>query len=305
MSALPRCRSRCSASSKAGGATCNPSTTPTSGSRSCSPTRNQRACSPTRHCASDWKSSATATCRCWWRTGTAQRRQLMLVLAQAASPTRAVLPTHPAYVIYTSGSTGRPKGVVVPHEGIVNRLESMQRDTRSGRRSGSAEDALRIRRLGLGVLLAADDGAGLGGRSRRIRVPVGSSGSSGIQRSTVTHFVPSMLDVFLGTGRCRLHRIARGLLQRRGAAPQSRDRFLAMFNAAAFFNLYGPTEAAVDATAARCATAIGSTVPIGGPVANTRVYVLDDRSPGARRCPRRALPWPAYSLPVATSAGPA
>ena len=63
-----------------------------------------------------------------------------------------------AYVIYTSGSTGRPKGVMIPHRGIVNRLLWMQEAYGlDGRGPRAPEDAVRLRRLGVGVLLAAPD----------------------------------------------------------------------------------------------------------------------------------------------------
>ena len=89
-------------------------------------------------------------------------------------------PANPAYVIYTSGSTGRPKGVPVPHQAIVNRLCWMQetyRLTPDDRRP--AEDTCRIRRLGLGVLLAAADRGDAGlGQARRTPGP-GVSGPYG------------------------------------------------------------------------------------------------------------------------------
>ena len=67
-------------------------------------------------------------------------------------------PADPAYVIFTSGSTGRPKGAMNAHAGIVNRLLWMQQAYGlDGRRPRAAEDAVQLRRLGLGVLLAADD----------------------------------------------------------------------------------------------------------------------------------------------------
>ena len=74
-----------------------------------------------------------------------------------------------AYVIYTSGSTGRPKGVMNTHRGDLNRLLWMQEPyglAASGR--GAAEDAVQLRRLGVGVLLAADGRRAAGaGRARR------------------------------------------------------------------------------------------------------------------------------------------
>ena len=86
------------------------------------------------------------------RPGPALRR-----FAHEFAPSRSrSTPHHPAYVIYTSGSTGRPKGVVVTHGAIANRLAWMQAEYGlDARRPGAAEDAGELRRLGVGVLLAA------------------------------------------------------------------------------------------------------------------------------------------------------
>ena len=63
----------------------------------------------------------------------------------------------PAYMIYTSGSTGRPKGAINTHRGIVNRLLWMQASTSlTASDTRPAEDAVQLRRVGVGVLLAAD-----------------------------------------------------------------------------------------------------------------------------------------------------
>ena len=68
-----------------------------------------------------------------------------------------------AYVIYTSGSTGKPKGAMNEHRAVCNRLLWMQDDLRAdGVGPGAAEDAVQLRRLGVGVLLAADDGSAAG-----------------------------------------------------------------------------------------------------------------------------------------------
>ncbi len=82
-------------------------------------------------------------------------------------------PSDLAYVIYTSGSTGRPKGTMNTHRGIVNRLLWMQAQYRPDAGGpGAPEDAVHLRRLGLGVLLAADDRRAAGdGASRRAPGP--------------------------------------------------------------------------------------------------------------------------------------
>ena len=82
-------------------------------------------------------------------------------------------PSDLAYVIYTSGSTGRPKGAMNSHRGIVNRLLWMQAQYRSDARGpGAPEDAVLLRRLGLGILLAADDRRAAGdGAARRAPGP--------------------------------------------------------------------------------------------------------------------------------------
>ena len=190
------------------------------------------------------------------------------------APERGVLrPEHPAYVIFTSGSTGRPKGVVVPHAGIVNRLRLDAGAVRpdGGRRPGAAEDPGRLRRVGVGVLLAAADrrhaGAGPSGRPPGPGVP----GSTGSRRTgcTTVHFVPSMLEAFLAEpAAAACTRAAPGDLQRRGAAaagwravPRGRCRRRRCTTCT------GPTEAAVDvtgrSTGARRATRPGADRPPG------------------------------------------
>lgn len=82
-------------------------------------------------------------------------------------PCRPLTPSHPAYVIYTSGSTGRPKGVVVSHGAIDSRLRWMQDTYRLTAGEGVAEDAVLVRRVGVGVLLAAARGRDPGRRGAR------------------------------------------------------------------------------------------------------------------------------------------
>jgi amino acid adenylation domain-containing protein len=194
------------------------------------------------------------------------------------APEVGVLPAHPAYVIFTSGSTGRPKGVVVPHAGIVNRLVWMQE--LSGLSAG--DRVLQKTPFGFDVSVweffwPLVQGAALVlARPGGHREPAYLAELIQRQNITVTHFVPSMLEAFLrepAAGECTG---LRAVFCSGEALPAPlRDRFLELLDGVPLFNLYGPTEASVDVTAARCTAGDGAVVPIGGPVANTRVYVLD------------------------------
>ncbi|WP_330333157.1 amino acid adenylation domain-containing protein [Streptomyces sp. NBC_00536] len=193
-----------------------------------------------------------------------------------------VLGAQPAYVIFTSGSTGRPKGVVVSHEGIVNRLAWMQE--RFG--IDDADRVLQKTPFGFDVSVweffwPLSVGAALVvARPEGHKDPEYLAGLVREQWVTVAHFVPSMLEAFLAD---EATADAAGVLRYvvcSGEALSSslRDRFFEVLGGVGLHNLYGPTEASVDVTAWACEPGIGGTVvPIGAPVANTRVYVLDDR----------------------------
>ncbi|WP_351231528.1 amino acid adenylation domain-containing protein [Streptomyces sp. NPDC002133] len=195
-----------------------------------------------------------------------------------ANPARPLTPTHPAYVIYTSGSTGRPKGVVVSHGAIDNRLRWMQHtypltaDDRVLQKTPSSFDVsvwefMWPLREGAS-LVVAEPGVH--------KDPVELASLIREQSVTICHFVPSMLQVFLAeadTAACTgLRRVFCG-----GEALPSEtvNAFVRALPGVELHNLYGPTEAAVDVTYHVCARDGSGTVPIGGPVWNTRLYVLD------------------------------
>ncbi|MFE2056656.1 amino acid adenylation domain-containing protein [Streptomyces sp. NPDC059446] len=196
------------------------------------------------------------------------------------NPSRPLTPAHPAYVIYTSGSTGRPKGVVVSHGAIDNRLRWMQSaygltaDDRVLQKTPSSFDVSVWEffwplRQGATLVVAEPGGhkdpAYL---ARLIR-----------ERSVTTcHFVPSMLQVFLAeadTGAEACGSLRRVFCSGEALPRETADAFGRGLPGVELHNLYGPTEAAVDVTFHACVPDATGPVPIGRPVWNTRLYVLD------------------------------
>ena len=188
-------------------------------------------------------------------------------------------PDDVAYVIYTSGSTGRPKGVGVSHRAIVNRLEWMQYrfpldgGDRVLQKTPSAFDVSVWEffwplRVGSCVVVASPEGHRDPAYLVRIIQEYGVS---------VCHFVPSMLRVFLEEPSVvRCGGLRRVFASGEALPTEVAESFFELLPHVGLFNLYGPTEAAVDVTWFDAAEDVGRVgVPIGRPVWNTRVYVLD------------------------------
>ncbi|HMG63496.1 MAG TPA: AMP-binding protein, partial [Streptosporangiaceae bacterium] len=97
------------------------------------------------------------------------------------------------------------------------------------------------------------------------------------QRVTTLHFVPSMLEAFLAAGGGRRYGSVRRTICSGEALPSRlRDRFAELTGGSPLHNLYGPTETTVDSTAWACGPeGAAEEPPIGRPIANTQVYVLD------------------------------
>ena len=187
-----------------------------------------------------------------------------------------------AYVIYTSGSTGRPKGVANTHRGICNRLDWMQRTYELG-----ADDiVLQKTPTTFDVSVWEFFWPLLSGARLALAKPGGEKDPAYLRDLivdagvTTMHFVPSMLAIFLeeeDLERCTSLR--RLICSGEELTPTLAERCLARLPGE-LHNLYGPTEAAIDVSAWHCRRAElpGRTVlPIGRPIQNTPLYVLDER----------------------------
>jgi amino acid adenylation domain-containing protein len=198
----------------------------------------------------------------------------------AGNPADQTVPASPAYVIYTSGSTGRPKGVINTHEGLYNRLQWMQAEYRLT----AADRVLQKTPYGFDVSVWEFFWPLLSGASLVMARPGGHREPEYLmeiisrEQITTLHFVPSMLQVFLeGAGWERCSGLKRVICSGEVLSRALQDRFFERLKAE-LHNLYGPTEAAIDVTYWKCEPASDPrTVPIGKPIANTRIYLLDDR----------------------------
>ena len=201
------------------------------------------------------------------------------VTTAAAQPTLPeVQPTDPAYVIYTSGSTGEPKGVVVSHRAIVNRLLWMQAHyglspaNRFLQKTPYTFD-VSVWELFLPMLCGAPLVVAAPGLHRDPQALAALIRAEGVD---VVHFVPSMLAAFLdepGSQGLVMHSV---FCSGEALPAHLRDRFHARMQAG-LHNLYGPTEAAVDVSFwPASADDHSDPVPIGFPVWNTQLLILDE-----------------------------
>ena len=183
-----------------------------------------------------------------------------------------------AYVIHTSGSTGRPKGAMNAHGGVANRLLWMQ----DAYGLGADDVVLQKTPFSFDVSVWELFWPLLAG-AKLVMARPGMHGDPAylaevIERERVTtiHFVPPMLGAFLDAGVAgRCGSLRRVVCSGEALPYETAERFIAALPGTGLHNLYGPTEAAVDVTYWRVEANERRAVPIGRPVANTQVYVVD------------------------------
>jgi amino acid adenylation domain-containing protein len=185
-----------------------------------------------------------------------------------------------AYVIYTSGSTGKPKGAMNEHGGVVNRLHWMQERYALG----PEDRVLQKTPFSFDVSVWEFFWPLLNGARLIVARPQGHQDGlylrDLIEEAEVTrlHFVPSMLRSFLDQyepGRCAS--VRQIVCSGEELSGELERQCLQSLPQARLSNLYGPTEAAIDVTAWECGQhGPGSRVPIGRPISNTQIYILDE-----------------------------
>jgi amino acid adenylation domain-containing protein len=180
-----------------------------------------------------------------------------------------------AYVIYTSGSTGTPKGVVVPRTAVLNLLEGMRVETGITERDVflavttlsfdiAAMELFLPQYVGAKVVVATAEESADG---RLLSERIDRSGATIMQATPATW---RMLIDAGWRGRHGFKILCGGEALPRKLAEELLDR------GAAVWNLFGPTETTIWSTACRVQRGEGP-VPIGRPLANTKVFVLDPR----------------------------
>jgi amino acid adenylation domain-containing protein/non-ribosomal peptide synthase protein (TIGR01720 family) len=199
--------------------------------------------------------------------------------APATAPQVALDPEHPAYMIYTSGSTGRPKGAINRHRAIVNRLLWMQQQYQLD----ASDRVLQKTPMSFDVSVWEFFWPLMTGATLVLARPGGHQDPAYLveliqqRQITTLHFVPSMLQAFVDARDVSGCTSIRRVICSGEALPYDlQQRCFARLAAAELHNLYGPTEAAVDVTYWACQRdSARRSVPIGRPIANTQVYVLD------------------------------
>ncbi|MFD8820523.1 AMP-binding protein, partial [Streptomyces sp. NPDC059627] len=222
--------------------------------------------------------------------GAADGRTTVLLDDPDAQRQPIVAPTEPpvptvagrlAYVIYTSGSTGTPKGVMIAHDALANYVRGF-----NDRYSITARDRVLMYSSPSTDAFGIELYPGLAAGGTLVVVPAsgpatdiaGLAETMADRQVTLLGTVPAVLSVLSGLpalARCTaLRQVVCGGEQLTGDVAAALHRRLQV----PLHNVYGPTEATVDATSATHDPTAGQAdgaLSIGGPIANTRAYVLD------------------------------
>lgn len=177
-----------------------------------------------------------------------------------------------ACIFYTSGSTGKPKGVLCTHSGYINIVDYIARKYSLNKRTIAGHTSNFTFDISLGIMNAV---FGKGGTlvllsSNELKDPKQIRSVLITKKINFAHFVPTILN-HLNLEDIRLKALASG------AEKISPNLAMSLSNKFRFFFEYGPTESSIFTTVwERKSEESIDTVPIGKPVDNTRVYILDE-----------------------------
>ena len=192
-----------------------------------------------------------------------------------------------AYIIYTSGSTGNPKGVMIEHRSLINRLNWMQKKYPIG----DSDVILQKTTYTFDVSVWEQLWWAIQGAAVCFLVPGGEKDPEAIisaidkYKITTMHFVPSMLNIFLDylenhDDMTSLQSLKRVFASGEALNIQQVKKFNRIINkryGTTLHNLYGPTEATIDVSYYDVPVNDSqiNIVPIGKPIDNTRLYILN------------------------------
>ncbi|MEH1973948.1 MAG: amino acid adenylation domain-containing protein [Nostoc sp.] len=185
-----------------------------------------------------------------------------------------------AYVIYTSGSTGKPKGAMLPHHAICNHMFWMQSEFPLTQ----VDKVLQKTPFSFDASVWEFYAPLLVGAQLVMARPGGHQDSDYLiqaiieQHITTLQLVPSLLQMLLAHGGIENCQSLKRVFCGGEALPVAlQERFFANLDAE-LHNLYGPTETCIDVISWTCKRGINQqVVPIGRPIANTQIYLLDSR----------------------------
>ncbi|WP_325437736.1 non-ribosomal peptide synthase/polyketide synthase [Pseudomonas nitroreducens] len=203
-----------------------------------------------------------------------------IATASEQNPVIQGSPQNLAYLIYTSGSTGKPKGAGNSHRALVNRLHWMQK----AYALDASDRVLQKTPFSFDVSVWEFFWPLMTGAALVVAAPGAHRDPAALRQVieagqvTTLHFVPSMLQAFVASGELERCTSLLQVMCSGEALPYELQQQFRQRSSARLHNLYGPTEAAIDVSFWACdEDSARQVVPIGRPIDNLRLVLLDER----------------------------
>ena len=194
-------------------------------------------------------------------------------------PTPVVVPSNLAYMIYTSGSTGTPKGAAITQQGLANYLQWSHTAYPMRQEQGSVVQLPLVFDATVTCLLTPLTA----GKSVQLLSPQSDGAMAGLvdvaRRISILKITPAHIDVLCADSSAQAPSAQVGVTVIGGESllVQQANAWLRAFPGTTIVNEYGPTETVVGCCVFESSAALtGAVVPIGRPIANTRIYILDE-----------------------------